>query len=146
VFERSFIAGWGDMDFNSHMRNTAFLDKSGDLRLMFFASCGFPISEFQRLRLGPLAMKDELEYRREFNLHDEVRATLKLAGLRDDGSRVMWRNDFYRGDTLAAQVTTLSGWLDLGQRTLVPPPLALLDAIRDLPHSDDFTVLPDRTG
>jgi acyl-CoA thioester hydrolase len=21
------VAGWGDMDFNSHMRNTAYLDK-----------------------------------------------------------------------------------------------------------------------
>ncbi len=30
MFEKMLYAGWGDMDLNSHMRNTAFLDKSGD--------------------------------------------------------------------------------------------------------------------
>ena len=40
-FERTLYAGWGDMDFNSHMRNTAYLDKSGDIRMMFFAENGF---------------------------------------------------------------------------------------------------------
>ena len=143
VFERTFIAGWGDMDFNAHMRNTAYLDKSADLRLTFFESCGYPAKEFERLRLGPLVMKDELEYRREFRLHDEIRATMMLAGLSDSGSRVIWRNDFYREATLAAQVTTLSGWIDLEARKLVSPPPELLDAIRDLPRTEEFAVLPD---
>ena len=29
MFARPFVAGWGDMDFNGHMRNTAFLDRGG---------------------------------------------------------------------------------------------------------------------
>jgi len=28
VYEKTLIAGWGDMDFNAHMRNTAYLDKA----------------------------------------------------------------------------------------------------------------------
>jgi hypothetical protein len=40
MFEKILFAGWGDMDFNSHMRNTAFLDKSADVRMMFFAENG----------------------------------------------------------------------------------------------------------
>ena len=35
MYEKDFTAGWGDMDFNSHMRNTAYLDKSADIRMMF---------------------------------------------------------------------------------------------------------------
>lgn len=27
MYEQTLHAGWGDMDFNAHMRNTAFLDK-----------------------------------------------------------------------------------------------------------------------
>ena len=54
VFEKLLFAGWGDMDFNSHMRNTAFLDKSADVRMMFFAENGFPTSEFMRRSLGPV--------------------------------------------------------------------------------------------
>ncbi|WP_229422843.1 thioesterase family protein [Telluria aromaticivorans] len=32
--EQTLIAGWGNMDFNAHMRNTAYLDKSADVRMM----------------------------------------------------------------------------------------------------------------
>ena len=40
LFEKRMIATWGDIDYNGHMRNTAFLDKSADLRLMFFTERG----------------------------------------------------------------------------------------------------------
>ena len=40
MYTQHLIAGWGDMDFNSHMRNTAYLDKAADVRMMFFASNG----------------------------------------------------------------------------------------------------------
>ena len=30
MYSKILLAGWADMDFNSHMRNTAFLDKSAD--------------------------------------------------------------------------------------------------------------------
>ncbi len=65
MFERRVIAGWGDMDFNSHMRNTAYLDKSADVRMMYFSENGFSMQEFMRLRLGPVIMRDELDYYRE---------------------------------------------------------------------------------
>jgi len=143
MYEQTLIAGWGDMDFNSHMRNTAYLDKSADVRMMYFASCGFPMSEFMRLRLGPVVMKDEVEYFREFQLLDEVRITMSLAGLSDDGSRMKLRNDFYRKDTLAARVTSTAGWFDLNARKLVCPPDPLLVHLRALTHSDDFEALPN---
>ena len=37
MFEKQVLAGWADMDSNGHMRNTAFLDKSADVRMMFFS-------------------------------------------------------------------------------------------------------------
>ena len=52
MYEKDFIAGWGDMDLNSHMRNTAYLDKSSDIRIMYFSENGFPSDEFIRLRIG----------------------------------------------------------------------------------------------
>ena len=65
MYEKTLVAGWGDMDFNSHMRNTAYLDKSADVRMMYFAECGFPMAEFMRLKLGPVVMRDEVEFDRE---------------------------------------------------------------------------------
>ncbi|HEY0489249.1 MAG TPA: thioesterase family protein [Telluria sp.] len=143
MYERTLVAGWGDMDFNSHMRNTAYLDKSADLRMMYFSDRGFPMSEFVRLKIGPVVMKDEVEYFREFHLLDPVRVTMMLAGLSEDGSRMKLRNDFYREDMLAARVTSTAGWLDLAQRKLVCPPDALLQALRDADRSEDFQDLPN---
>lgn len=143
MFERILFAGWGDMDFNAHMRNTAYLDKSGDVRMMYFADCGFPMSEFVRLRLGPVVMKDEVEYFREVNLLDEIRVTMSLSGLSEDGSRMKLRNDFYKGETLAARVTSTAGWFDLANRKLVCPPPQLLKPLRELGRSGDFLELPN---
>ena len=130
------------MDFNSHMRNTAFLDKSADVRMMFFSENGFPIDEFIRRKIGPVLMKDEIEYFREIRLLEELRVTLTIAGLAEDGSRFLLRNEFIRSnETLAAKVTSAGGWLDLAIRKLVAPPEPLLTALRSLTRTDDFQTL-----
>ena len=131
------------MDFNSHMKNTAFLDKSADVRMMFFAENGFPTAEFSRLRLGPVVMKDEVEYRKEVGLLQQILVTLAIAGHSDDGSRFLLRNEICSVDgTLCARVTSAGGWLDLTARKLIAPPEALHRAMKTLPQTDDFTVLP----
>jgi acyl-CoA thioester hydrolase len=143
VFEKRLVAGWGDMDFNSHMRNTAFLDKSADVRMMFFSENGFPVDEFVRRKIGPVIMKDEIEYFKEVRLLEELRVTLVVVGLADDGSRFLIRNEFWRPNAMvAAKVTSLGGWLDLTTRKLVAPPDALLAAMRSLERTADFQMLP----
>jgi acyl-CoA thioester hydrolase len=131
------------MDFNSHMRNTAFLDKSADVRMMFFVEHGFPMEEFVRQQIGPVIRKDEIEYFREIRLLEGFRVTLALAGLSADGSRFILRNEFWRaGEQLAATVTSAGGWLDLSVRKLVAPPDGLLTALRSLPETADYHALP----
>ena len=143
MYERKLIAGWADMDFNSHMRNTAYLDKSADVRMMFFAEHAFPVAEFLRLRIGPVVRKDEIAYFREVGLLEEVRVTLAIAGLSHDGSRWILRNEFFRSDdTLAARVTSTGGWLDLTARALVGAPKGLLESFDELHRTDDFQELP----
>lgn len=143
MFEKILFAGWGDMDFNAHMRNTAFLDKSGDVRMMFFAEHGFPMDEFVKRRLGPVIMRDELEYFKEVHLLAPLRVTMLLAGLAPDGSRFLIRNEFWREDgKQAARVTSAGGWMDLAARKLTVPPDALLNAIRALPKTEDYKDLP----
>jgi acyl-CoA thioester hydrolase len=139
MFEKRMLATWGDMDFNAHMRNTAYLDKSADLRLMFFAEHGVPPAEFLRLGIGPVVRKDEIEYFREVRLLDELRVTIAVAGLSDDGARFIIRNEFWRTDAaMAARVTSAGGWLDHRARKLVVPPESLQAALRALPRTDDF--------
>lgn len=142
MYEQTFIAGWGDMDFNSHMRNTAYLDKSADIRMMYFSENGFPMAEFVRLQVGPVIMKDELEYFKEVPLLERLKVTLVQAGMSEDGSRFLLRNEFFRSNKkLAARVTSAGGWLDLAARKLVVPPDALFNAMQSIPKTDDFQVL-----
>jgi acyl-CoA thioester hydrolase len=147
AYETSFVAGWGEMDFNAHMGNRAYLDKSGDVRVMFFAEHGFPASEFARLRIGPVILKDTLEYYREIGLLEAFRVSLALCAGAEDGSRFEIRNDFTRHDgKRAARVTSTGAWLDLSRRKLVVPPLELAAAIRAMPRTTPFTVLPSITA
>lgn len=142
MFIRKLTAGWSDMDFNAHMRNTAYLDKSADVRLMFFAEQGFPAEEFIRLRIGPVVKRDEVDYFKEVNLLEEMSVSLMVAGLSDDGSRFRLRNEFSRADgKLTARVTSTGGWLDLSARKLMAPPNKLLAALRALARTDDFELM-----
>ena len=143
MYSKSMIACWGDMDANAHMRNSAFLDKASDVRMLFFAEHGFPVSEFARLRLGPVVTKDDLEYRREVTLLQTLTVTLEIAGMAPDGSRFVIRNNLLREDgKLCARVTSVVGWLDLVARKLVAPPDALLAAVRSADKISDFVELP----
>jgi acyl-CoA thioester hydrolase len=80
---------------------------------------------------------------REVNLLDELRVDLSIAGLADDGSRWLMRNEFFRPDgKLAARVTSAGGWLDLAARKLVAPPATLRAALDVLPRTSDCQTLP----
>jgi acyl-CoA thioester hydrolase len=143
MFTRRLFAGWGDMDFNAHMKNTAYLDKSADVRMMYFAANGFPMEEFARRRFGPVVMKDEVEYFREVTLLQAIDVSLAVAGLSADGSRMVLRNEFRREDgKTCVKVTSTAGWLDLDARKLMVPPEGLLAALRALDRTEDFRELP----
>ena len=141
-YEKSLYAGWRDMDYNSHMANTAYLDRAADVRMMYFAENGFTAEEMLRQKIGPVVMKDEIEYFREVRLLQEIRVGFALAGLSPDASRFMIRNEFAHADgQKCAVVTTTGGWLDLNQRKLIAPPEALRKAMHDLPRVEGFREL-----
>jgi acyl-CoA thioester hydrolase len=141
-YAKEFVAGWGTMDFNGHMANTAYLDLAADVRMAFFAEHGFPPSEFRRLALGPVIKKDELEYFREVGLHDTVTVTYAALGMSADGARFLVENQFWSaGGELAATVRSTGGWLDLRARKLVAPPPHLLAAFAEVPRAPGFVEL-----
>lgn len=144
TFAKTFHAGWGDMDFNGHMRNTAYLDKSGDVRMFFFREHGFVMAEFSRLGVGPVITSDKLDYFRELRLLEEMTVTLVATGMSEDGSRFRLVNTFTRADgKKSAIVTSNGGWLNLVERKLMVPPPALFDAMKKVPRGDGFETLPN---
>lgn len=143
MYSKTFVASWADMDFNSHMKNTAFLDRAADVRMMFFSENGFPMREFMRLRVGPVIMRDEVEYAREIGLLETFSVDLALAGLAPDGSRFLMRNVTRNLEgKVCGKVTSAGGWLSLEARRLVAPPAELMNALRSLGRTEDFAELP----
>ena len=141
-FEKTLIAGWRDMDYNSHMANTSYLDRAADVRMMYFADRGFTAEDMLRLKIGPVVMKDEIEYYREVKLLQEIRVSLACTGLASDGSRFVFRNEFAHADgTRCAVVTSTGGWLDLVSRKLTAPPERLREAMDALPRTEGFREL-----
>jgi acyl-CoA thioester hydrolase len=141
-FSHKVRAGWGDMDFNGHMRNTAYLDKAADVRMLFYSACGFAMGEFIRLKLGPIVLKDEIRYFKEIHLLEEFKVSLELTGISEDGSNLTLTNVFIKGDgRISTVVRSTCGWLDLNARKLVKAPPPLLQSLKKIPRSDDFTVL-----
>ena len=146
-YSKEFLAGWGAMDFNGHLANTAYLDLAADVRMAFFAEHGFPPSEFRRLALGPVVRKDELEYYREVGLHETVTVTYAALAMSPDGARFVLENEIWTAaGERAATVRSTGGWLDLRARKLVAPPAALLAAFRQVPRAPGFVELPAVPG
>ena len=139
-FTHRFEVGWGDLDFNGHMRNTAYLDLAATVRMMFFQSCGFEMQEFKRLHFGPVVLKDEAEYFRELHLLQPVIVGIELAGMSANGARFRIRNGFHTEEgKLVATVTSSGGWMDLNARKLGPPPEPLRETLARMRRSEDFT-------
>lgn len=147
LYTKEFLAGWGAMDFNGHLANTAYLDMAADVRMAFFAEHGFPPREFRRLALGPVVRKDEVEYFREVGLHDTVTVTHAALAMSPDGARFVLQNEIWSATgERAATVRSTGGWLDLRARKLVAPPAALLAALQQIPRAAGFAELPALQG
>jgi len=49
--------------------------------MLFLAAHGCPMEEFARLRVGPVVLRDEVEYYREVNLLEELTVSLECAAM-----------------------------------------------------------------
>lgn len=139
MFSQTFQAGWGDMDFNAHLRNTAYLDYSATTRMLYFAANGFPMAEFRKQNFGPVVLKDEIEYFKEVNLLEQFTVRLLIAGFSNDNRFWKIQNIFYKNnEKVSATVSSLVGWLDLRERKLIVPPENLKNILINLERTDDF--------
>jgi acyl-CoA thioester hydrolase len=145
-FEQKFRVGWGDVDGNSHMANTAFLDRAADTRFLYYVLHGFPAARFREERVGPVIVRDELVYRKELLLMEEFTVDLEVTGLSTDGGRFQVRNTFHNGAGEPVATVTSDGlWLDLEKRRPVLPPADLDAVMRGMPHATIFHEIPPKS-
>jgi acyl-CoA thioester hydrolase len=133
---------WGEIDSNGHMRNVAYLDISANARMEFFNANGYTLTEFFGAGIGPVVLKDEIEYKREVRLAEDLTVTNELAGMSEDKTRFVFRNQFIKANgKLACKISSLVAFFDIATRKTIAPPENLMKAILSLPRSEDFSTI-----
>jgi acyl-CoA thioester hydrolase len=141
-FSREFALRWSDADANGHVRHTVYSELAVELRMAFLQAAGFGWKELAASGIGPVLLREELEYLREIGLGERVRVDLEVAGASPDGGRWRIRHGIYKasGDQ-AARVTVTGGWTDPRARKLALPPAALREHFAGAMRSEDFEEL-----
>ena len=139
VFEQHFSVRWSDLDANRHVRNTVYSEFATHTRFRMLEAHGFTQERFGALGIGPVMFREDIRYRRELLLGDEVVVNVLITGLSEDGSRWRVRQEVIRGRTEECAALVIDGaWIDLEERRLVTPPDDLLQLFRRLPRAGNF--------
>lgn len=139
--EEAFAVRWSDLDANRHVRNTVFSELATHTRFRLLECHGFDQASFERLRFGPVMLREEIRYRRELAFGDHVVVNVMIAGLSEDGSQWRVQQEVARSGKQAAILTIDGAWIHLDDRKLIAPPQALLAVLRSLPRISSFEVL-----
>ena len=144
---RSFEIRWSDVDANGHVRHTVYPELRAEVRLGWLKDGGFGWERFAAEGLGPVLLREEIDYRREVGLGERVELDLLAVGLSPDGGRWRLRHAVRRaGGELAAEVLVYGGWIALDTRRLAPAPPALLALLQAAPRAGDYADLPPLRG
>lgn len=144
-FSRTFTVRWADCDVNGHMRNTAYSEYGIDVRMAFLSDHGYPFERFAELGIGPVLLREEIDYVRELKLGEAVTVDLRALGLSPDGVRFRFQHDFTKANGKpAARIVLEGGWMDMRHRRLTPPPEALVHAFERLPRAEGWAELAAR--
>jgi len=139
IFSHEYRAQWGDMDFNQHMANAAYLDYAANTRILFLDSVGFTAATFAERGLGPVILEDRLVYRREIRMLETFTVDYQATASTADGRRFKLRNRFTSAaQGLCATVDSIGLWFDLVARRPIIPPDDLQEAFQQLTRSDDY--------
>jgi acyl-CoA thioester hydrolase len=143
-FTMPYAIRWADLDGNGHVRYSAYIDATADLRYHYFAQHGFPPQAFVALGISPVYTSMTAEFLREVFLGETVTITYEVAGLSPLGSRWRVRHDFLKDNGKKAVTVALEGvLLNLATRKPVLPSAELLKVMQELPRARDFEVMTE---
>jgi acyl-CoA thioester hydrolase len=75
-------------------------------------------------------------------LAEDLVVTNELAGMSEDNTRFIFRNQFIKANgKLACKISSLVAFFDLATRKMIAPPENLMKAILSLPRSEDFSTI-----
>lgn len=142
-YAKTFTIRWADCDANGHLRNTAYSEYATEVRIAYLTEHGFGFAEMRQQGIGPVLLREEIDYLRECHMGEELTVTYAMQGLSPDGARFKVVHELWKQNgKQAARLVLMGGWLDARLRRLTSPPEALREIFEQAPRVGPFETLP----
>ena len=137
--EQKIAVQWRDIDYNQHVRHSAYFDYAAQTRIRFFQKVGFDMTRLGQAKVGPIIFHEECTFLREIKLEDTITIVLKQGNIPENGDRWTLHHELINqhGKTVA-HISVKGAWMHLDERKLTKPPQALISALRALPQGEAF--------
>jgi acyl-CoA thioester hydrolase len=131
-FESRIAVRAYELDSMGHVNRTVYLQYAEHARWACLREAGIDHDQLLATGAGPVTLEERIRFHRELRAGDEV--VVSCAFIWGQGKTTRIEQDFHRADgTLAAELTSVVGLLDLQERRLVPDPGALLRSLATAP-------------
>ncbi len=130
---------WSQIDANVHLRHSAYADFCAQARSNMLNKLGLSLTEFSRMKIGPILFREELTYYREIGLDEHIQVTVEISKFNRKNSRFSFRHEVIKENGVRAAVVVVDGaWMNLLERKLTSVPDNWLSVLDKIPRSEDY--------
>lgn len=142
MFTKDFEVRWSDIDANRHLANSAYVNLMSHTRMAFLMVQGFDQKTMVTYKIGPVAFYEHMYYFKEAFLGNQVKVSLEIMGLSEDGKFFEFHHNFYndKGENIA-RCEMMGAWISLESRKLIGLAIELQSKFNDIEKAADFKVL-----
>ena len=145
-YAKEFEVLWVDTDLNGHLTHTAYSNYATNVRVGFFTDClKHDVLSLLKEGIGPIIIREFIEYKREVHLGDTIKIDLAIVGVSEKGDRWILRHKVYKENKVCCVITIEGAWLDLKTRKLTFPVQKIYDGFNDLVKDSDFKIMDRRS-
>jgi len=135
---------WSQIDANVHLRHSAYADFCAQARSNMLNQLGLSLSEFSKMKIGPILFREELNYYREISLDEYIKVTVEISKFNRKNSRFSFRHEIFKQYGVRAAVVVVDGaWMNLVERKLTAVPDAWLPVLDKIPRSEDYVEIDE---
>ncbi len=142
---KEFEVLWVDLDLNGHLGHTAYSRYANNVRAAFFTDL-FKVTpeNFTEQNIGPIVIREFIEYKREVRLNAKIIIDMAIAGLSRDYSRWVICHHVYINGKVACIINMEGAWLNLKLRKMISPIEHIKGGIDKVPKTKNFKIIGQR--
>ncbi len=145
TYSKKFEVLWVDVDMNGHLQHTAYSRYATNVRVGFFRDAlKINFENFGEQSLGPIVIREFIEYKREVRLNDIIEIDMALAGVSANCARWLIRHQVHTHGKIACVINMEGAWLDLKLRKMGIPDYQISKSFDTITKTKDFKTIDRR--